>query len=99
MNGIALEGDCGSNAFLYNSPDKACFRIPLNMISSFEMVFHWYDFSVMLSAVLVRSASPKPIPSSSLVGNILARRCVYSSSAKFAADQLGFRVLWPIAEN
>ena len=39
--GLKLHGR--GNLFLDRSPDTACFRIPLDMISNFECVFPWHD--------------------------------------------------------
>ena len=43
VDSVSLERDFRGNFFLDYPPDSACFRVPLNMITNFEVLCHWFD--------------------------------------------------------
>ena len=40
VDSVSLERDRRGDFFLNRAPDSACFRVPLDMIPNFEVVFH-----------------------------------------------------------
>ncbi len=54
---VRLELDGGGDLFLDRSSDPAGFRVPLNLISNFEFVFHRYGFLLRHSCLVLLQPS------------------------------------------